>query len=172
MVLQGQVHVAETGLFEKEYLEWIKQPLARRTQGHFKTFWMENFKDYELLQPLTSKEVGYGANMANTTPEETNPTYDLEEAMDTLAYTAMSSNNQLEMLVNMKAKLSIQLKQALDTIKKVTKDNGRLLKIIKRSMDMGYMQGTALGQQIQTPPGTITQTSPSNQWEKYDPNGY
>eukprot|EP00957_Ditylum_brightwellii_P177070 13488844-Ditylum_brightwellii.AAC.1 len=55
MVSQGQVHVVETGLFEKKYIEWIKCLLAQKTWWQWKMFWMEKFGDYELLRQLTAK---------------------------------------------------------------------------------------------------------------------
>eukprot|EP00957_Ditylum_brightwellii_P150372 11450953-Ditylum_brightwellii.AAC.1 len=62
MVMQGQIHVAETGLFKKDYLEWIKQVQALKMWPLFKMFWNERFNDYELIQKFTSKEAGFGAN--------------------------------------------------------------------------------------------------------------
>jgi hypothetical protein len=43
MVSQAQLHVAETGLFDKEYLTWIKRLWANKTWNDFKTYWMEKF---------------------------------------------------------------------------------------------------------------------------------
>eukprot|EP00957_Ditylum_brightwellii_P123756 9434492-Ditylum_brightwellii.AAC.1 len=62
MVLQAQIHVAKTGLFDKEYLEWIKHVAGAKIWNDFKTFWMENFSDYDLLKKITTKEAGFGAN--------------------------------------------------------------------------------------------------------------
>eukprot|EP00957_Ditylum_brightwellii_P052537 3983999-Ditylum_brightwellii.AAC.1 len=89
---------------------------------------MEKFGDYNLLLQLTSKEGALGAHA--TTATEDADTYDWEEAMDNLAYAATSSNTQLETLVKINAELSAQLKQALDTNKKLTEDNSRLIQII------------------------------------------
>eukprot|EP00957_Ditylum_brightwellii_P006912 522440-Ditylum_brightwellii.AAC.1 len=96
MVSQTQLHVAETGLFDKDYLTWIKHPRANTTWNDFKTYWMEEFGNYDLLRQLTSKEGALGANAA--TAIEDAKTYDWEEAMDNLAYAATASNSQLETL--------------------------------------------------------------------------
>ena len=71
MVSQSQLHVTETGLFNKEYLTWIKRLWANKTWNDFKTYWMEKFGDYDLLRQLTSKEGALGAHAA-TAPKESN----------------------------------------------------------------------------------------------------
>eukprot|EP00957_Ditylum_brightwellii_P022261 1680652-Ditylum_brightwellii.AAC.1 len=96
MVSQAQLHVAETGLFDKEYLTWIKHLWANKTLNDFKTNWMEKFGDYNFLRQLTSKEGALGAHAATVTEESR--AYDWEEAMDNLAYGATASNTQLETL--------------------------------------------------------------------------
>eukprot|EP00957_Ditylum_brightwellii_P050264 3811878-Ditylum_brightwellii.AAC.1 len=62
MVSQAQLHVAETRLFDKDYLTWIKCPIANKMWNDFKTYWMEKFGDYNLLHQLTSKEGALGAH--------------------------------------------------------------------------------------------------------------
>eukprot|EP00957_Ditylum_brightwellii_P014245 1072651-Ditylum_brightwellii.AAC.1 len=96
MISQAQLHVAETGLFDKDYLTWIKHPRANKTWNNFKTYWMEKFGDYNLLRQLISKEGTLGAHAATATEEA--DTYDWEEAMDNLTYAATASNTQLERL--------------------------------------------------------------------------
>eukprot|EP00957_Ditylum_brightwellii_P159533 12144061-Ditylum_brightwellii.AAC.1 len=89
---------------------------------------MEKFGDYDLLRQLTSKEVALGTHAA--TASEESDAYDWEEAMDNLAYAAAASNTQLEMLVKTNAELSAQLRTALDSNKKLTKNNSKLIQII------------------------------------------
>eukprot|EP00957_Ditylum_brightwellii_P091695 6981881-Ditylum_brightwellii.AAC.1 len=96
MVSQAQLQVAEMGLFDKEYLMWIKRLWANKTWNDFKTYWMEKFGDYDLLHQLTSKEDTLGAHAATATEESR--AYDWENAMDNLAYAATASNTQLETL--------------------------------------------------------------------------
>ena len=38
LVQKGQLAMSKTGLFEKYYREWLKQPQNQRTWVHFKTF--------------------------------------------------------------------------------------------------------------------------------------
>eukprot|EP00957_Ditylum_brightwellii_P186282 14181906-Ditylum_brightwellii.AAC.1 len=71
-------------------------PSLMHKWGHFKTFWMKTFGNYKLLHQLTTKEAGYGANMANHALENTPMIYDLENAKDNLMYAATASNNQIE----------------------------------------------------------------------------
>jgi hypothetical protein len=54
--------------------------------------------------------------------------------MDNLAYAATASNTQLETLVKTNAELSAQLRTALNSNKKLTKDNSKLIQIIAQSM--------------------------------------
>eukprot|EP00957_Ditylum_brightwellii_P175144 13334796-Ditylum_brightwellii.AAC.1 len=96
MVSQAQLYVAETGLFEKDFLTWIKRPRANTTWNNFKTYWMEKFGDYDLLRQVTSKEGALGAHAATVTEDA--DTYDWEEVMDNIAYAATASNTQLETL--------------------------------------------------------------------------
>eukprot|EP00957_Ditylum_brightwellii_P117024 8926235-Ditylum_brightwellii.AAC.1 len=107
MVLQAQIHVAKTGLFDKECLEWIKCVAGTKTWNDFKTFWMEKFSNYDLLKQITTKEAGFGVN---TVEEEQG--YTLEEAMENLAYAATATNTQIDTLTKTNSKLAEQLKKA------------------------------------------------------------
>eukprot|EP00957_Ditylum_brightwellii_P090755 6911674-Ditylum_brightwellii.AAC.1 len=156
MVSQAQLHMAETGLFDKEYLTWIKHLQANKTWNDFKTYWMEKFGDYDLLHQLTSKEGALGAHAATASKES--DVYDWEEAMENLAYATTASNTQLETLVKTNTQLSAQLRKALNNNKKLTKDNSKLIQIIAQIMG---------GQNI-TPPARQDHNTPRG----YDPNGY
>eukprot|EP00957_Ditylum_brightwellii_P027847 2104838-Ditylum_brightwellii.AAC.2 len=54
--------------------------------------------------------------------------------MENLAYAATATNTQIDTLTKMNAKSTEQLKKALDTIKKLTEDNSKLLAIVEKSV--------------------------------------
>eukprot|EP00957_Ditylum_brightwellii_P182121 13875996-Ditylum_brightwellii.AAC.1 len=83
--------------------------------------------------------------------------------MENLAYAATASNNQVEMLVKTNEEKSAQLKQTLDTIKKFTEENGKLLCIIKLSIEYQPVGGVML-------PDTLT--NPGVRRKCFDPKGY
>eukprot|EP00957_Ditylum_brightwellii_P046435 3524149-Ditylum_brightwellii.AAC.1 len=59
--------------------------------NNFKTYWTREFTDYEMVNCLSAKDAGFGANTATQVTEST--TSELEEAMDNLAYAATTSNS-------------------------------------------------------------------------------
>eukprot|EP00957_Ditylum_brightwellii_P160883 12249234-Ditylum_brightwellii.AAC.2 len=77
---------------------------------------------------MDTKESGFGANAV--VQESDSAYWNLEEAMDNLAYAATMSNNVVEELVRTNAKLIEQLKTAQE-------ENIRLLKIIELSVTAG-----------------------------------
>eukprot|EP00957_Ditylum_brightwellii_P130584 9961213-Ditylum_brightwellii.AAC.1 len=67
---------------------------------------MEKFSNYDLLKQITTKKAGFGAN---TVEEEQG--YNLEEAMENLAYAAIATNTQIDTLTKRNTELTEQLKK-------------------------------------------------------------
>eukprot|EP00957_Ditylum_brightwellii_P197254 15028039-Ditylum_brightwellii.AAC.1 len=153
MALQGQVHVADTGLFEKEHLKQINAQWDNAYGG------VLNYSGWRSLV-IMNFCTNYHA------PEDNPTTYDLEEAMDNLASSTTASINQIETLVKTNTDLIAQLKQASETIKKFTYDNEKLPHIIEKSINVPV--GTGM-----LPGGVITPVGPAGARTRiFNPNGY
>ena len=132
LAAKRQMHIGQTGLFKEKYLEWKRRNIANKTWNDFKTFWNREFADYETINKITAKSNGIGAFAA---VEEQGEAYDtLEEAMDNLAFAATTSNTAFERLTANNTKLTVQLAEAMNLLKKAQEDNSKLLRIIEASV--------------------------------------
>eukprot|EP00957_Ditylum_brightwellii_P059257 4498159-Ditylum_brightwellii.AAC.1 len=89
------------------------------------------------MQKLTSKETGFGANAVEHQEQKDEHFEILEEAMDNLVHTATASTTGMGTLINMNAKLTRKLQTASETIKKLTKENSKLLRLVDKSITGG-----------------------------------
>eukprot|EP00957_Ditylum_brightwellii_P053952 4086657-Ditylum_brightwellii.AAC.1 len=129
LAAKGQLYVGQTGLFKEKYLTCKRRPIANKTWNDFKTYWNREFKDFDMLNHISSKEAGFGANVAIASQEQAYS--NLEDAMDNLAYAATTSNNVIEELVQNNTKLIEQVNKAINLLKKMQEGNNKLFKIVE-----------------------------------------
>eukprot|EP00957_Ditylum_brightwellii_P003463 262187-Ditylum_brightwellii.AAC.2 len=136
LAAKGQLHVGQMGLFKEKYLTCKHCLITNKTWSDFKMYWNREFKNFDTLNRISSKEAGFGANAAIASQEQAYS--NLEEAMDNLAYATTASNNIVEELVQKNNKLVEQVKETMNLLKKIQEENSKLLKIVEISVARGH----------------------------------